>query len=151
MEAEQQIIKASKRKDNFKKGAKISLTVLLLYVVGQLATVYQTRSQVVSPIIPESVIWEINKQYIFTAFVSAIISVVGLILYFFDKYLLVIVLVVLTLIANRFIYIQLANWTITIALSFAGAKHQPYRVNSLDIYLKDFPYQYKYTQWLYSK
>lgn len=105
MEAEQQILKASKRKDNFKKGAKISLTVLLLYVVGQLATVYQTRSQVVSPIIPESVIWEINKQFIFTAFVSAIISVVGLILYFFDKYLLVIVLVVLTLIANRFIYI----------------------------------------------
>src|SRR5688572_1224636 len=105
METEQQRIKASKRKDNLKKGAKISLTVLLLYVVGQLAAVYQTRYQLVSPIIPESTIWEINKQFIFTAFVSAIISVVGLILYFFDKYLLVIVLVVLTLIANRFIYI----------------------------------------------
>jgi len=105
METEQQIIKASKRKDNLKKGAKISLTVLLLYVVGQLAAVYQTRYQLVSPIIPESIIWEINKQLIFTAFVSAIISVVGLILYFFDKYLLVIVIVVLTLIANRFIYI----------------------------------------------
>ena len=105
METEQQRIKASKRKDNLKKGAKISLIVLLLYVVGQLATVYQTRYQLVSPVIPESSIWEINKQFIFTAFVSTIISVVGLILYFFDKYLLVIVLVVLTLIANRFIYI----------------------------------------------
>jgi hypothetical protein len=105
METEQQRIKASKRKDNLKKGAKISLTVLLLYVVGQLATVYQTRYQLVSPIIPESIIWEMNKQFIFTAFVSAIISVFGLILYFFDKYLLVIVLVVLTLIVNRFIYI----------------------------------------------
>jgi hypothetical protein len=105
MKTEQQRIKASKRKDNLKKGAKISLTVLLLYVVGQLATVYQTRYQLVSPIIPESTIWEINKQFIFTAFVSAIISVVGLILYFFEKYLLVIVIVVLTLIANRFIYI----------------------------------------------
>jgi len=105
METEQQRIKASKRKDNVKKGAKISLTVLLLYVVGQLAAVFQTKTQLVSPIIPESVIWEINKQFIFTAFVSAIISVVGLILYFFDKYLLVIVIVVLTLIANRFIYI----------------------------------------------
>jgi hypothetical protein len=105
METEQQRIKASRRKDNLKKGAKISLTVLLLYVVGQLATVYQTRYQFVSPIIPESTIWEINKQFIFTAFVSAIISVFGLILYFFDKYLLVIALVVLTLIANRFIYI----------------------------------------------
>ena len=105
METEQQRIKASKRKDNLKKIAKISLTVLLLYVVGQLAAVYQTRYQLVSPIIPENIIWEINKQLIFTAFVSAIISVVGLILYFFDKYLLVIVIVVLTLIANRFIYI----------------------------------------------
>lgn len=105
METEQQRIKASKRKDNLKKGAKISLTVLLFYVVGQLAAVYQTRYQLVSPIISESAIWEISKQFIFTAFVSAIISVVGLILYFFDKYLLVIVLVVLTLIANRFIYI----------------------------------------------
>ncbi|THU39844.1 hypothetical protein FAM09_08075 [Niastella caeni] len=82
METEQQRIKASKRKDNLKKGAKISLTVLLLYVVGQLATVYQTRYQLVSPIIPESTIWEINNQFIFTAFVSSIISVFGLILYF---------------------------------------------------------------------
>lgn len=105
METEQQTSITSKRKDRLKKGAKISLTVLLLYIVGQLAAVYQTRYQLVSPIIRESIIWEINKQFILTAFVSAIISVVGLILYFFDKYLLVIVIVVLTLIANRFIYI----------------------------------------------
>jgi hypothetical protein len=53
---EQQRIKASKRKYNIKEGAKISFTVLLLYVVGQLAAVYQTRYQLVSPIIAESIV-----------------------------------------------------------------------------------------------
>jgi len=77
----------------------------MLYVIGQLATVFQTRHQLVSPLIPESIIWEINKQFFFTAFVAAIVNMIALIFYFFEKYLLVIILVVLTLIASRFIYI----------------------------------------------
>ena len=105
METEQQIIEAPKRNDNLKKGAKVALVILLLNVVGQLATVYQTRYQLVSPLIPESTIWEISKQFIFHAIVSAIASLVGLLLYFFDKYLLVIILVALVLIADRFFYV----------------------------------------------
>lgn len=94
-----------KKRIRLKNAAKIALTILLLNIVGQLATVYQTRSQLISPLIPESTIWEINKQFIFHAFVSAIAGVVGLLLYFFDKYLLVIILVALVLIAGRFIYV----------------------------------------------
>lgn len=105
METEHQIIKAHKRNDNLKKGAKIALVVLLLNVVGQLVSVYQTRYQLVSPLIPESTIWEINKQFIFHAIVSAIASIVGLLFYFFDKYLLVIIFVALVLIVDRFIYV----------------------------------------------
>ena len=105
METELQIIKAHKRNDNLKKGAKVALVVLLLNVVGQLVAVYQTRYQLVSPLIPESAIWEINKQFHFHAIVSAITSIAGLLLYFFDKYLLVIILVCLILVANRFIYV----------------------------------------------
>ncbi len=105
METEPQIIKASKRKEYLKNGAKVSLTILLLYIVRQLVSIYQTRYQLLSPLIPENTIWEINKQFVFTALVSSVVSIAGLILYFFDKYLLVIILVVLTLIANRFIYI----------------------------------------------
>ena len=105
METEQQIIKACKRNDNLKKGAKVALVVLLLNVVGQLVSVYQTRYQLISPLIPESTIWEINKQFIFHAIVSAIASIVGLLLYFFDKYLLVIIFIVFVLIADRFIYV----------------------------------------------
>lgn len=105
METEQQVRPVTKKHGNLKKGAKIALTLLMLNVVGQLATVYQTRHQLVSPLIPESTIWEINKQFIFQAIVSAVVSVTGLILYFFDKYVLVIALVVLTLIVSRFIYV----------------------------------------------
>ena len=105
MDTGQEIRKANKRKANLKKGAKISLVVLLIYVVGQLAAVFQTRYQLVSPVIPESLIWEISKQFVFTALVATIAGIVGLVLYFFDKFLLVIILVIITLIANRYIYI----------------------------------------------
>jgi type IV secretory pathway TrbL component len=94
-----------KKQKRLKTGAKIALTILLLNIVGQLATIYQTRYQLISPLIPESTIWEINKQFVFHAIVSAIASVVGLLLYFFDKYLLVIILVALVLITDRFIYV----------------------------------------------
>lgn len=97
METEKEIAGENRRKKDLRKGAKVCLIVLMLYIIGQLATVFQTRHQLVSPFIPESTVWEINKQFIFTAFVAAIVNVIGLILYFFEKYLLVIVLVALTL------------------------------------------------------
>jgi len=104
MEAQQIISTTSKKNLNLKKGAKVCMIILLLYVIGELLSVYQTRYELVSPLIPESTIWEINKEFIFHAIVSASVSVVALVLYFFDKYLVAIILVVLTLIINRFIY-----------------------------------------------
>jgi hypothetical protein len=104
METQQIISKTSKRNLNQKKGAKVSMIILLLYIIGELAFVYQTRYQLLSPLIPESTIWEISRQFIFHAIVSAIVSVAALVLYFYDKYLVVIILVVLTFIINRFIY-----------------------------------------------
>lgn len=56
MEKEHQIIKAHKRNDNLKKVAKVALVILLFNVVGQLATVYQTRYQLISPFNLESTI-----------------------------------------------------------------------------------------------
>ncbi len=90
---------------NIKTGAKISLVVLLLTIVGQFISIYQTRYQIVSPIIPENLIWEINKQFIFIAFISTIITIAGLLLYFYEKYLWVIILIGITLVSERFIYI----------------------------------------------
>jgi hypothetical protein len=105
MDTEKGIFKENHREKNLKKGAKVCLIVLLLYIIGQLAAVYQTRYQLVSPLIPESTIWEINRHFVFAALVAAIVSLIGLIFYFFGKHLLVIILVALTLIAGRFIYV----------------------------------------------
>ena len=105
MDTVQKLTQTSRKKKNLKVAAKISLVVLLLSVVGQLISVYQTRYQLVSPLIPESTIWEITKQFIFIALLPAVCSIVGLILYFYEKYLWLIILVGLTLISGRFIYI----------------------------------------------
>jgi len=104
MEAGQQIIRTSRRAHNLKKGAKVALIVLLLFVIVQLGEVFQTRYQLVSPLIPQALSWEISKQFIFTALVATVANIVGLILYFFEKYLLVIILVALTLTVSRYIY-----------------------------------------------
>jgi hypothetical protein len=96
---------AIRKSRNLKIAAKILLVVLLLSVVKQLIAVYQTRYQLVSPLIPESVIWKINNRFIFISLISTAASIAGLILYFFEKYLWVIILVLLTLLSQRYIYI----------------------------------------------
>lgn len=93
------------KQNQLKKGAKVSLLILLFSIVGQFISVYQTSYQLVSPLIPQNTIWEISKQFIFTAFVLTLSCIVGLIFYFYDKFLWVIILVVLTLIASRFLYL----------------------------------------------
>jgi hypothetical protein len=95
----------NKTQKNIKAGAKISLLILLLSIAGQFISIYQTNYQLVSPIIPKSTVWEISKQFIFIAFVLTVSSIIALSLYFYKKYVAVIIVTVLTLIASRFIYI----------------------------------------------
>ena len=104
METEAQLFKASKINSDLKKGAKVALVLMLLNIIWQLANIYKTRYQLVSPLIPESFIWEISKEFVFHAMISAIASIIGLFLYFFEKYLWVIILVALI-----FILINLLN------------------------------------------
>ncbi|HEY0611947.1 MAG TPA: hypothetical protein VGD35_19880 [Chitinophaga sp.] len=74
-----------------KKGAKICLVIALLSVIGNLATVIQTQYQIVSPIIPGETIWLIIKPFILMAIATTILTIAGLIFYFYDKYLVTIV------------------------------------------------------------
>jgi hypothetical protein len=97
----------NKRQAQLKKGAKVSLIALLLSIIYQFISIYQTSHQLVSPIIPPSIIWEISKQFIFTAFILTISCLIALVLYFYSRYVWVIVLAVLTLIATRFTYLPL--------------------------------------------
>lgn len=97
--------KISEINDGLKRGAKIALVVIMLNVIAQLAAVFQTRYQLTSPIIPEQLFWEISKQFVLKAIVSAAVCVVALVLYFFQKYLFIIILGVLMFIVQRFIYL----------------------------------------------
>lgn len=95
-----------KRKQTSKTAAKISLTILLLYIIGKFLAIYQTIYQLTSPLIPKDTIWEINKQFVFKALIASIMSLIGLLLYFFKQYIVIIILVILTLITSRFILIK---------------------------------------------
>src|SRR4249919_3252639 len=101
METGKELPRPVRIKRNLKTAAKISLVVLSLSAVRQIISVFQIRYQLVSPLIPESSIWEISKQFLFTGLISVICGIVGLIFYFFEKYLWIIILVALTLISER--------------------------------------------------
>lgn len=75
-----------------KTGAKICLVIALLFVVGDLITVLQSQYQLVSPIIPGETIWLVIKPFIFGAIVTTVFAITGLVFYFYDKYLVTIVL-----------------------------------------------------------
>lgn len=105
METKKELAEPVKRNQNLKIAATILLIFLLISVVRPLIAVFQTRFQLLSPLIPEKTIWEINKQFIFIAIVSAVVSIVGLILYFYEKYLWIIILVLLTLLSEQYIHI----------------------------------------------
>jgi len=91
--------------DRYRMGAKVCLALLLLYIVIQVIDIFRAKYQLASPLIPKSTIWEINKQFVFNAAVATGAGIVGLILFSIKKYLFVIILVIVTLIAERYIYL----------------------------------------------
>lgn len=99
------IPKEHRGKMNVKKAAKAALLILQLKIVLQLIAVLQTKYQLVSPLIPDQVFWEIAKQLVFHAMIFAIGSIAGLVLYFYEKYLFVVIFAVLLFIIDRFIHL----------------------------------------------
>jgi hypothetical protein len=96
---------ASKKDKYIKNGSKIVLILMILNIIGQLANTYKTHYVLQSPLIPESMIWEVNKQFVFQAIFFGFVALIGLVLYFFNKYVYIIILFVLALIVSRYIYI----------------------------------------------
>jgi hypothetical protein len=96
-------MKGDQKRNTIRTGAKVALVVLLLNVIGQLVAIYQTRQQLISPLIPEGTFWQISEQFVFQAIVSASASVIALLLFFFEKHWFVIILVGLVLVGGRLI------------------------------------------------
>jgi hypothetical protein len=79
------------------------LGLLGLFIISQLLSSYQTRK--VSPMIPDTVIQQINQQYLLHAVVSSIMLLIAVGLYLLKRYWWAILLVAITLVGN-----QSQNW-----------------------------------------
>ena len=93
--------------EKYKRLAKVSLIVCLALVILQLLSIYQTRRQLVSPLIPRSTGDEIlsdsmslfGMDYILTPVLFSIATFIGLLFYFYKKYLVVVLIGIIFLIA----------------------------------------------------
>jgi hypothetical protein len=87
-----------------KASAIVCLGLLLLLIVSQLLSIYQTKRQLTSPLIPRSLIDNINQQYLFQAVVSSVMLFISVGLFLLRRYWWAILLVAITLVGNRFLY-----------------------------------------------
>ena len=89
------------KSQGLKIASKVLFIILLLSILQQIIAVWQTRYQLESPLISESVIWEINKHFILNTFIIAIISIICVVFYFYKKFLWIIILVVIALVSVK--------------------------------------------------
>jgi hypothetical protein len=86
-----------------KASAIVCLGLLLLFIISQLLSIYQTRRQLVSPLIPRWMIDKINQEYLFHAIVSSVMLVIAVGLFLLRRYWWAILLVAITLVGDRFL------------------------------------------------
>lgn len=94
-------IKFPRSDDGLKKSAALAMVLLSIYTIGQFVSIYQTRHQLVSPVILENIVWEISRPFFHTVFVLSIVNLVLFILFFFKRYILVVVLAVLSVVLTK--------------------------------------------------
>jgi hypothetical protein len=87
-----------------KASAVVCLGLLLLFIISQLLSIYQTKRELISPLIPKSIIDEVNQQYLLHAIVSSVMLVIAVALYLLRRYWWSILLVAITLVGNRYLY-----------------------------------------------
>ena len=89
------------QKPNFKIGAQIVLISLLLFIVLNIITIFQVKHQLISDFIPQTLVWDITKINVIIAVTLGAILLISLLLYFYKKYKLIIILGVATLILQE--------------------------------------------------
>ena len=81
------------------------LGLLGLFIISQFLSSYETRQELVSPLIPNAVVRQINQQYLLHAVVSSIMLLIALGIYLLKRYWWAILLVAITLVGNQYL-----NW-----------------------------------------
>jgi hypothetical protein len=85
--------------------AIICLGFLMLLIIAQLLSIYQTRRALVSSLIPDAAVRQLNQQYILHAVVTSIMLLFAIGIYLLKRYWWAILLVAFTLVGNQFL-----NW-----------------------------------------
>src|ERR1700712_3430601 len=94
-----------KQQERHKLLAQISLIVLLFATLLQFVYIRQNSYSLDSIIIPKTIIWEVNKQHILFAFILTVGNLAGLMSYFFKRYLWTVAVILISLVAIRYVYI----------------------------------------------
>ena len=83
--------------------AIVSLGLLGLFIISDLLRVYQTRQELVSPLVPDSVVEHIQQFYLEHAIVNAIMLLIAVGVFMLKRYWYTILLVAITLVGSRFL------------------------------------------------
>jgi hypothetical protein len=89
--------------------SRVLLIWLLISIGTGIGSFFQTEHQVVSPLIPKSIVIEISRPYLFAGLICTGISLVALLFYFFGKFR-VVILICCIAIVWRFYYINWGAW-----------------------------------------
>jgi hypothetical protein len=80
-----QEIKIKNNELKFEWGCRIMLTLCILRLLSGYVVFIQTKHQLVSPLIPQSIIYEISAWYIQASLISGVIFMAAIWFYFFNK------------------------------------------------------------------
>lgn len=78
------------------------LCLLGLFTTGEFLNSYQARQELVSPLIPGSLVERISQQYLLHAVVSSIMLMIAVGIYLLKRYWWAILAVAFTLVGNRY-------------------------------------------------
>ena len=87
-----------------KRIAQILLFISLLNIAGLISMFFQAEWQLVSPVIPLSTIIQISRPFLLKALIASLASSAAILFYFFDRFLITIIIVAITLLYTQFFY-----------------------------------------------
>ena len=105
MEALKKISLFVKQEKGQKLLAETALIVLSFATLLQFVFIRQNSYSLDSVVIPKTMIWEVNKQHILFAFILTVGNLIGLIFYIFRRYLWTVAIILICLVAIRYVYI----------------------------------------------
>lgn len=83
--------------------AIVCLCLLAVFTIGEFLDSHQVRRDLVSPLIPDSLVSQMSRQYLVHAVVSFIMLLIAMGIYLLKRYWWAILLVAFTLVGNRYL------------------------------------------------